>query len=87
MTEDENLLVDVLEAREKIEEARTAEEIELLRDQNQKMMSKCEQVLAGVLEGGDWQAGKRECARLRYWAGIHDALNDWEEGKPVMLTH
>lgn len=87
MTEDENLLVDVLEVREKIEDASTEDEIELLKDQNKKKMSKCEEDLARVLEDGDWLAGKIECARLRYWTGIRDALNNWEKGKPVVLTH
>ena len=87
MTEDENLLTDVLEIREKIEDASTEDEIELLKDQNKKMMLKCEEDLARVLEDGDWLAGKIECARLRYWTGIRDALNNWEKGKPVVLTH
>lgn len=87
MTEDENLLIDVLEVREKIEDANTEDEIELLKDQNKKKMSKCEDDLARVLEDGDWLAGKIECARLRYWTGIRDALNNWEKGKPVVLTH
>lgn len=86
-TEDESLLIDVLEMREKIEEANTNEEIELLRSQNEDRMRKCEQDVAGALERGDWQAGRNECARLRYWVGIQQAINDWEKGKPVVLTH
>lgn len=86
-TDDEDLLIDILEIRERIEEASMQDEIELLKTENGRTMRSCEKDLAKVLEDGDWQAGKKHCAKFRYWAGIQAALNNWEEGKPVMLSH
>lgn len=86
-TEDESLLIDVLDMRERIEEANTSEEIELLRSPNEDRIRKCEQDVAEALESGDWETGKKECASLRYWMGIQQAINDWEKGKPIILAH
>lgn len=79
--------MEVLEVREEIENASTEEEVKILKSQNATRVKDCEKNLGTLLEKGDWENGKKECGRLRYWMGIEEALDNWEPGKPVVLVH
>ncbi|KAI8963283.1 Co-chaperone Hsc20 [Daldinia sp. FL1419] len=85
--EEPELLMLVLETREAIEEAASEEDLEPLRAENEERIKESEGRLASAFEEEDVERAKREVTRLRYWVNIKDAIQNWEEGKPVVLQH
>ncbi|KAF2146558.1 uncharacterized protein K452DRAFT_282735 [Aplosporella prunicola CBS 121167] len=85
--EDPDLLMEVLEAREMIEEAETEEEVEAMKADNAKKIEESVGVLDKAFRDDDVEAAKEEAVRLRYWVNIKDSLDAWEKGKPVVLEH
>lgn len=35
----------------------------------------------------DWDPTIMEAIRLKYWVNIQNGIKEWEQGKPVHLTH
>lgn len=85
--EDPDLLMEVLDAREAIEEAAREEDLEDMRRVNEERISASEGVLERAFEAGDLDTAKGEAVRLRYWVNIRESLDAWEQGKPVVLAH
>ncbi|KAL6869245.1 molecular chaperone [Amphichorda felina] len=85
--EEPDLLMLVLEAREEIEEARSEEDLERPRAENDERIRESEDKLDRAFANDDVEAAKREAVRLRYWVNIRDSLDNWEQGKPVVLEH
>ena len=85
--DDEELLMEVLEAREVIESAVDEEALEEVKQANAARIVQSERVVADLCEKGDWELVKEEAIRLRYWINISDALRGWEKGKPVVIHH
>lgn len=85
--EDPELLMEVLEAREEIEEAAAEAELEPLKARNTAREEESIAELERCFGAGDLQAAVRECVRLRYWVNIRESIDNWEPGKPVVLIH
>ncbi|PON23936.1 Fe-S protein assembly co-chaperone HscB [Trichoderma gamsii] len=85
--DDPSLLMVVLEAHEEISDATAAEDLEELTAVNDKRIRESEEVLERAFREDDVMAAKKEAVRLRYWVNIKQSLDDWEEGKPVVLQH
>ncbi|KAL7900030.1 hypothetical protein HDV63DRAFT_370168 [Trichoderma sp. SZMC 28014] len=85
--DDPSLLMVVLEAHEEISDAAAAEDLEELTAVNDKRIRESEDVLERAFREDDVMAAKKEAVRLRYWVNIKQSLDDWEEGKPVVLQH
>lgn len=85
--DDPSLLMVVLEAHEEISDATAAEDLEELTAVNDKRIRESEDVLERAFREDDVMAAKKEAVRLRYWVNIKQSLDDWEEGKPVVLQH
>ncbi len=85
--DDEELLMEVLEAREVIEGAEEEEDLEGVGRENEARIARSEGLLGGWCESGDWEAVAREVVRLRYWVNIREAVRGWEKGKPVVIHH
>ncbi|TEA16490.1 J-type co-chaperone JAC1 [Colletotrichum sidae] len=85
--EDPELLMVVLEAREEIEEAGSESELAPQRAANDERIRESEDVLEEAFRNDDMETAKREAVKLRYWVNIQESLNDWEEGKPIVLKH
>jgi molecular chaperone HscB len=85
--DDPELLGEVLEVRERIENAEGEGEVEALKVENERKLEGSVKVLGRLCGNGDWDAAKSEAVRLRYWVNIREALRDWEPGKPVVLVH
>lgn len=85
--EDQELLMEVLEARETIEEAASEDDLAELRDGNEARLEESVHVLEQAFKDSDTQTAKREAVKLRYWVNIKESLRDWEPGKPVVLIH
>ncbi|KAH0491366.1 hypothetical protein TgHK011_002801 [Trichoderma gracile] len=85
--DDPSLLALVLEAHEEISEAQREEDLAELMRTNDERIRESEEVLERAFRDDDVQAAKREAVRLRYWVNIKESLDNWEEGRPVVLQH
>ncbi|KAL7935271.1 hypothetical protein V8C35DRAFT_299008 [Trichoderma chlorosporum] len=85
--DDPSLLGVVLEAHEEISDAGREEDLAGLRAVNDARIARSEGVLEEAFRDDDVPAAKREAVKLRYWVNIKQSLDDWEEGRPVMLQH
>lgn len=79
--EEGGFLAEVLDVRERIEEAEAGEEVEELGRENEERVKGCENVLAELLQEGRWEEARKEVARLRYWMGIRDVVQSWGEDR------
>ncbi|PMD26627.1 Co-chaperone Hsc20 [Hyaloscypha hepaticicola] len=85
--EDPELLMEVLDAREEIEDAKEEEELEEMKRINEERIEKSESILDEAFNRDDIDGAKAEAVRLRYWVNIKESLDAWEQGKPVVLVH
>lgn len=85
--EDPELLMDVLDAREQIEEAEEEEQLSSLKEINDARIQESLGALERAFQADDMVTAKDETTRLRYWMNIKASLDDWEKGKPVVLGH
>lgn len=85
--EDQELLLEVLELRERIEEAETEAEVEEMRAENEERLAESVKVLEEAFATDDIETARREAVRLRYWVNVGDTLREWERGKPALLNH
>ncbi|KAI5276118.1 Co-chaperone Hsc20 [Aureobasidium subglaciale] len=85
--EDPELLMEVLETREVIEEAATEEELQPLRELNERRVAGSVGVLEEAFKNDDMEAAKEEAVKLRYWINIRECVDAFEPGKPVVMIH
>jgi molecular chaperone HscB len=85
--EDPELLMEVLEAREQIEEAESEEDLVGMKDTNDARIRGSEEVLEQAFKEDNIELAKSEAVKLRYWINIKESIDDWERGKPVVLQH
>ncbi|KAK0790730.1 molecular chaperone [Friedmanniomyces endolithicus] len=81
------LLVEVMEAREAVEEAESEEEVGVLRRENEGRIAGSVGVLEVAFGGGEWEAAAQEAIRLRYWMNIEESIRGWEKGKGGGAVH
>ncbi|KAL8371074.1 hypothetical protein RB595_001094 [Gaeumannomyces hyphopodioides] len=84
---DASLLAQVMAARELIEDAAGAQELEPLRAENDARIAADEAALAAAFARDDPDAAVALVVRLRYWLNVRDSLDDWEPGRPVVMQH
>jgi molecular chaperone HscB len=84
---DQELLLEVLELRERIEDAETEAEVEGMRAENEERLAESVKALEEAFARDDLEAARREAVRLRYWVNVGDTLREWERGKPALLQH
>lgn len=85
--EDPELLMEVLDARERIEEAQSEEDLVDMKKENDARIEDSVKTLEDAFANDNMDAAKAEAVRLRYWINIGDSLHAWEKGKPVVLQH
>jgi molecular chaperone HscB len=85
--EDPELLMEVLDTREEIENAKEEEELGELKQINDERIDASEKVLDKAFREDDMDTAKAESVKLRYWVNIKESLDGWEKGKPVVLVH
>ncbi|KDQ09666.1 hypothetical protein BOTBODRAFT_47515 [Botryobasidium botryosum FD-172 SS1] len=71
--QDQEFILEILDAREELEEATTEAEVEDIRARNQERIDATIRALQDAFEKRDWVRAKSECVRLRYWNGIESA--------------
>ncbi|KIW92871.1 Fe-S protein assembly co-chaperone HscB [Cladophialophora bantiana CBS 173.52] len=84
---DQSTLLEVMEAQEMLEEAKSHDEIESLMRENIARIRETEKALREAFESDDVDGAKRECINLNYWRSLDSALHEWEPGKQVRLVH
>lgn len=85
--DDEALLMEVLGAREEIEETETEKGLVPLRTANDVRIGESLRRLERAFAEDDLKMAKAETVKLRYWVNIRESLDAWEKGKPVVLVH
>ncbi|KAI0459592.1 Co-chaperone Hsc20 [Xylaria acuta] len=85
--EDPELLMLVLETRERIEEAEHEGDLEEVKVENDERIAESEDRLEELFAADDLDAAKAETVKLRYWVNVRDTINNWEKGKPIVLQH
>jgi molecular chaperone HscB len=75
--DDMELLMEVLETRETIEDAESEGDLDPLKEKNEDRISTSEKILEDCFKS----------VKLRYWINIRQSIDDWEQGKPVVLSH
>jgi molecular chaperone HscB len=73
---DEEMLMDVMEAREAAEEATSDEEVERLRAENRVKMEEVIGTLTKAFEEDDLTKARKEVVRLGYWVSVEDRLRE-----------
>ncbi|PSN63317.1 Co-chaperone Hsc20, partial [Corynespora cassiicola Philippines] len=85
--DDPELLMEVLETRERIEEAESEEDLTEMNEENDVRIGDSVKLLEDAFQKEDIDAAKSEAVKLRYWINIKESLDGWEKGKPVVLEH
>lgn len=85
--EDPELLMEVLEAREEIEEAENEEDLEGMKTVNEDRIRESVGVIDEAFKKDDLESAKSESVKLRYWVNIRESIDGWERGVPVVLKH
>ncbi|KAI4651565.1 uncharacterized protein J4E79_009045 [Alternaria viburni] len=85
--EDPELLMEVLDARESIEEAESEEDLVEMRERNEERIAESTEIIDKAFKRDDIEAAKSEAVKLRYWVNIKESIENWEKGVPVVLQH
>ncbi|KAG0355185.1 hypothetical protein BG005_005897 [Podila minutissima] len=81
------LLMEVMEARELLEDAQTEAEVQDLKDVNDARVLETCQGLSDAFKERDLETAKELAIKLQYWIRIRNVIRDWAAGKPVVADH
>ncbi|KAL7410695.1 hypothetical protein BDY24DRAFT_399037 [Mrakia frigida] len=73
---DQSLLMEIMEAREALDDAESEEEVESLREEHREKAKQAVKQLGLAFEKGDLQRAKDLCTELRYWDKAGEAGKD-----------
>lgn len=81
------LLMEVMEAREAVEEVEGEEELVELKAENNVRIDASVRILEEAFAKGDLDTAAQEAIRLRYWMNIEESIQGWEKGKGGGILH
>ncbi|KAI9694406.1 MAG: hypothetical protein M1822_000022 [Bathelium mastoideum] len=82
--DDPELLMHILELRERVEEAQSEEEIAEMKQENEARIADSENALDRIFKDDQrMEDAKQETIKLRYWTNVRESLDAWEKGKEV----
>lgn len=84
---DNALLMEVMEAREAVDEVEDEEGLASIREENDVRIGESVKVLEECFAKGDFEAATQEAIRLRYWSNIAESIHGWEKGVGGGLNH
>ncbi|ODV88108.1 hypothetical protein CANARDRAFT_26264 [[Candida] arabinofermentans NRRL YB-2248] len=84
---DQSLLMDILDIHEDLENIQTEEDLEKMNTVNDERIYSCLERLKTLYENESYEDAALETVKMKYWYNIRNALKEWEQGKPVNLTH
>ena len=85
--EENELLMEVMEAREAVEEVENEEELVSLRAENNERIKASVTILEDLFARNDLETAAQEAIRLRYWMNIEESIQGWEKGKGGGVIH
>ncbi|KIS66530.1 J-type chaperone JAC1 [Mycosarcoma maydis] len=87
--EDPELLMEVMELRERLEEAGSEQEAAEVRADNAKLLEATVKKLNEAFgqTPPDLETAREASVQLRYWTNIEKAAREWSPGKRVELQH
>lgn len=81
------LLMEVMEAREAVDEVENEEDLVSIRAENSERIAGSVKVLEETFASGDLEQAAQEAIRLRYWMNIEESIHGWEKGKGGGIIH
>jgi molecular chaperone HscB len=81
------LLMEVMEAREAVEEVENEEELVGLREENNSRIDESVSILQSAFADGNMDRAAQEAIRLRYWMNIEESIQGWEKGQGGGVLH
>ncbi|KAF9562425.1 hypothetical protein BGW38_008978, partial [Lunasporangiospora selenospora] len=81
------LLMEVMEARELLEEAQTEDEVQELKNTNDVRIDETVKGLSKAFQEGNLDSAKTLAIQLQYWIRIQNVIRDWAAGKPIVADH
>ncbi|KFH66282.1 hypothetical protein MVEG_08381 [Podila verticillata NRRL 6337] len=81
------LLMEVMEARELLEDAQTEDEVQDLKNVNDARVQETCQGLSEAFKEKDLEKAKELAIKLQYWIRIQNVIRDWAAGKPIVADH
>ncbi|AOA65162.1 Fe-S cluster biogenesis specialized J-protein [Komagataella phaffii CBS 7435] len=84
---DKALLLDILEIHEELENVSDDSELAALKISNDERIAESISKLGQLFKDEDYENAAMESIKLKYWFNIDNAIKEWEEGKPVIMTH
>ncbi|KAI0094895.1 Co-chaperone Hsc20 [Irpex rosettiformis] len=75
--QDPELITEILELRMAVEEAESQEDVDEIRAENADNIKVVIDNISTYVEGGNWEAVKRETIKLKYMQGIDAAAEAW----------
>nr|OQO32039.1 hypothetical protein B0A51_00839 [Rachicladosporium sp. CCFEE 5018] len=85
--EEGELLIEVMEAREAVEEVEDEAGLETVRAENDGRIGRSIGILEECFGRGDLARAKDEAVRLRYWVNVEESAKGWEKGKGGGINH
>lgn len=85
--EDPELLMKILDTRERLEEATDENEAKNIKDESEVRINEIITKLSQAFKSNDLVQAKALTIRLQYWYNIREAAIEWEPGKPIEIHH
>ena len=85
--EESELLMEVMEAREAVEEVENEEQLTGIRRENNEKIDASVRVLSEAFAASDMDRAAQEAVRLRYFVNIEESIQGWEKGKGGGVLH
>ncbi|KAN0062851.1 molecular chaperone [Thecaphora frezii] len=87
--EDPELLMEVIELRERLEEAQSEQEAADVREENRGFMEAAIHTLSEAFAASppDLAKARKAAVELRYWTNIDKAAREWSPGKRIEVQH
>lgn len=76
----ELLLMEVMEAREAVDDVDDEEGLVKIRSENHARIDKSVRILESAFAEDDLATAAREAVKLRYWMNIDESIKGWEKG-------
>lgn len=85
--EDNALLMEVMEAREAVDEVEDEEGLVAIRSENNQRIQESVEALSGLFAKGEMHGAAQEAIKLRYWMNIEESIHGWEKGQGGGINH
>ncbi|KAI0033179.1 HSCB C-terminal oligomerization domain-containing protein, partial [Vararia minispora EC-137] len=75
--DDPELLMEILEAREGLQDASSQQQVDNIRQENAERVKDVVEELEQLVDTQDWERARQAAVRLKYLQGIEDAAKAW----------